>query len=142
MIVILRKRIALMMICLSILMPCLQVASLYVDLPCAYASSTGVSFKYKKGYSVNGSKQGIYHYLKKGKPTLALTYLSGASKTNKVKVKLYGGGKYYGTLNFSKKGKQTYSCSVPKGRYYLIISVGCGYKKWINGTGKITPVYN
>ena len=138
-----KKKIIIAIICVSLFAPIIHVLGLFLDLPCAYAASTaGVSFEYKKGYSVNGSHQGIYHYIDKSKPKVTLTSLTGASGKNKVKVHLYSGGKYYGTVSFAQRGTQQFSTKVPKGRYYLRISGGCGNNKgWIKGAGKINPVY-
>ena len=93
-------------------------------------------------YSVDGRSDYRFHYLSKGKPTVKLTALSGASSSNKVKVKLYKGNTYYGVVSFSSAGSKQYSTSVEKGEYYLKVSGGCGDSNgWIRGKGTITPVY-
>lgn len=139
----LKRKIILSIMVFCICIQCLQVIGLYYKFPTAYAATTsGISFIYKKGYSVDGRGDARFHYLKKGKPTIRLTGLSGASNANKVKIKLYNGNTYYGVVSFAKTGSKQFSVSVPKGQYYLKVSGGSGDKNgWISGKGTINPVY-
>lgn len=141
--IIIKKRIIMIALCICMCIPCFQTFSLFYSPSVAYAATTsGITFSYKKGYSVDGRSDYRFHYLSKGKPTVKLTALSGASSSNKVKVKLYKGNTYYGVVSFSSAGSKQYSTSVEKGQYYLKVSGGCGDSSgWIRGKGTITPVY-
>ncbi len=129
-------------VCLCI--PCFQIVGLFYSPLVAYAATTSdISFSYKKGYSVDGRIDYRFHRLSKGRPTVKLTTLNGASSSNQVKLKLYKGDTYYGVVSFSSAGTKQYSTSVEKGQYYLKVSGGCGDRNgWVQGKGTITPVYS
>ena len=138
----LKKKALLVILLVSMIVPSIQVVGLYCELPVAYAATSGVQFIYKKGNSVDGRGDARFHYLKKGKPTIKLKGLAGASESKKVKIKLYSGRTYYGAVSFAKTGNQQYSSSVPQGKYYLVVSGGCGDKNgWVSGNGTIGPIY-
>lgn len=137
-----RKIIILLLSC-CLIFPLLSLISVLPTENAVYAGtySQNVEFTYKKGYSVEGRSNSRFHYLKAGKPTLKLSALSGATSASPVKISLYTGNTYKGSVSAKAKGSFVFPNSVTKGSYWLKISGGAGVNGWITGKGTITPVY-
>ncbi len=138
-----KKKVITILLCLCLVIPVLQAFNVCYTPSVCYAAtySQEVKFSYKVGYGVDGRSNARFHYLKAGKPKLKLTTLKGASSSSPVKISIYSGDTYYATVSAPKTGTYQFSKSLSKGKYWLKIKGGNGYKGWITGSGTITPVY-
>lgn len=97
-------------------------------------------FSYKKGYAVDGSKNGKYYSLKKGDNiSLNVTSIKGATSASKVAISLrykQSGFTYIvGTVRLYETGKYSVGQLVNTTNYYLYASGGSG--NTISGSGQV-----